>query len=739
MQLRDLPSRIKRRYSLRIGVALLFVVLVTVAIGGLFFVYTSGELGPAAESEFMDHTVDRAETVDLWMTANSDLAAGLAASEAVASGDQNQIEQRLTEAAEARSGRVTEIHYLDDGGEVLASSTDAAVGEGFQAAAGASLPASGDGPARTGVHDAFGSDASVMSFVAPASDGGYVAVSVATDSLATHLGDDGRAVLVDGNEKLFAVGDAGVAADGQMIQAAGDGFSTVQPDGTEQTFGVTAETVDGNLKVVSYDSTERIYAAQNTAISGMTVLLFVFLVHLGLIGIVLGGNVSLALRQLAEKAERIGAGEFDVDLQPDREDEVGTLYDAFADMRDSLQTTLDDLEEQRELARAAQQETEERNERLVAEAERFGDVMASCADGDLRQRLDPETDNEAMESIATSFNQMLDAIEDAIGDVKDLSEAVATTSTEVETSADEVRQASEAISASIQEISDGATNQSEDLEVAANEVNELSATIEEVASTTGNIAEQSDRVSSLAETGQEIAGSATEEMDDAESRAGSAAQTIHQLNEKTEQIGEIISLIDEIARQTDILALNAAIEAAQFEESAGGGNSGFNVVADEVKELAEETRSAVGEIEETLQTIQEQAERSADEVEATEARIESATEAVTDLSDQLDEITGGIRRVDEGVQEIDRATDDGATSAQELATIVEDVASVAGETAAQAEDAAASSEEATATINEVSNEARELDQQADRLAEAVDLFSIEQPPEPAVTDGGDRR
>ena len=736
MKLRDyIPSKVRRRYSLRIGVALLFVVLVTVAVWGLFFVYVTGDLGPNAEQAFVEDSVERAETVDLWLTTNSELTAGLAASGAVESGNHDRIEQRFTTAVEDRPERVIEVHYLDDGGEVLASSSSTAVGEDFTEAAGVSLPAS-DTPEHAGAHDAFDSDERVVSHVAATDDGQYVVVSASLVSLESYMTSDGRTILVDGSDTITAVGATGAANDALMLDVAGDGFQIIEPEGAETEYGVTVTPISGDLRLVSYADTEHIFAAANTAVSGLTIMIFVFLVHLGLIGIVLGGNVSLALRQLAGKAERIGAGDFEVELTTAREDEVGTLYEAFDEMRNSLRTTLSDLEEQREIARSAQQATERRNEQLVTEAAQFGSVMAACADGDLRQRLDTDTDDEALESIATSFNEMLDAIEDAMSDVKGFSDDVAKTSTEVETSADEVRQASEAISASIQEISDGATTQSEDLEIAANEVNELSATIEEVASTTGNIAEQSNRVSSLAETGQEFAGSATEQMGDAETRAGSAANTIHDLNDKTEQIGEIISLIDEIARQTDILALNAAIEAAQFEEAAGG-NSGFNVVADEVKELAEQTRSAVGEIEDTLQTIQEQAERSADEVEATESRIENASETVNDLREQLDEITGGIRQVDEGVQEIDRATDDGATSAQELATIVEDVASVSGETAAQAEDSAASSEEATATINEVSREARQLDKQADRLAEAVSIFTVGEPAQPAAADGGE--
>ena len=478
----------------------------------------------------------------------------------------------------------------------------------------------------------------------------------------------------------------------------------------------------------------------DTAISAIAGLSLVFFLHIGIVGIVLGGNVSLSLRQLAAKTEPIGAGELDVDLESDRVDEIGTLYEAVARMRDSLAVTLDDLEEQRTRAIEARQETERRNEALSAEAERFSDVMAACAAGDLGHRLEPETDDEAMVAIATSFNEMVDDLESTVGEVTGFATAVDDAAADLQTGAREIREANREVASSIQEISDGSAGQTEDLEVAASEVNELSATVEELAATASTIADQSGRVAEVAEAGYADATEAAEAITDADERTERLAETVRQLDEDAEQVGEIIQLIDDIAGQTNMLALNASLESARSHENVEGMDGGFDAVADQVKELAQETKDAVDQVEETLQSIQADAAASAAGIGRVETEISAAAGAVEDLQDQLEEISTDIDHVDEGIQSIDRTTDDQASSTQELATIVDDVASVSAETTAQAEDVAAASEEATATSNEVFQEAESLAVRADQLAEAVSVFSVSDEAAGAVApDGGEPR
>ncbi|MBZ6494837.1 methyl-accepting chemotaxis protein [Natrinema longum] len=723
-----LPDRIRETYSTKIGLIFVLVVVMTILVSALFFGHVTGSIGPAAEEHFSDRTDDRSDVAAGWLETNVETANGLATDATVRTGTDDEIGQRLETAQSTRGDRVAEIHYVDGDGEVLASSADGATGQNFFETADVQGPTNGP----SAPHEGVATNDSVLSFVTSVAgeDQRYVAVSAPTDAFASALETEGRTVVTNGDgETIATVGEEPAAGDEAVLGALsteGSDVVTGTPDGSETEFAATAASIDvgdASLTVTTYDTAASVYGPQKTATSSLLAVLFVFVLHLGLVGVILGGNTSLYLRRLGSKAERMGAGDLEVDLETDRVDEVGILYDSFSSMRDSLKETLSDLEDQRERAREAQQRTEERNRELEAEAERYSEVMAACADGDLEGRLDPETDHEAMVSIAEAFNEMIADLERAVAQVKTISAEVARTSTEVQTSSDEIRRASEEVSTSVQEISDGSSKQAEDLAVATTEVKEMSATVEEVAAATSTIADQSGQVDELATEGRSAAEETTAEMHAASDRTEAVAETIRSLDEEAEQIQDIVELIDEIAGQTNMLALNAAIESARS-ESASSESGGFQAVADEVKELAEQTQAAVEDVETMIESIQQRATKSATQIEEAESTIGSATQRVDSLSNKLDRIAMEIEQVTTGVQEIDQATDEQASSAEELATIVQDVASVANETTSQAQQAAAAAEETTATITDVSAEATRLDERAAELADAVDEFTV---------------
>ncbi|WP_254521536.1 methyl-accepting chemotaxis protein [Natrinema caseinilyticum] len=724
--------------------------MTTVLVAALFFTYVSNTVGPATEERFIDGTDDRSDVAAAWLETNAETASGLATDATIEGGTSGEINERLATAQSDRGDRIAEVHYLDSDGAVFASSGEGANGQNFFEQTG--IDGETDGP--SGSHQGLTTNETVLSFVSSVerSDGSlrYVAVSVPADRFASLLQTDesSRTIVTNADgESVAAVGEEAAVGDDAVLAAispSSDDFATGVPDGTDTEYAATSATIDvgdSSFTVTTYDTAATVYGPQNAASSALLGLLFIFVLHLGLVGIVLGGNISLNLRRLANKAERMGDGDLTVDLETDRVDEVGILYRSFATMRDSLKTTLDDLEEQRERARDAQQQTEQHNDELVAEAERYSEVMSACADGDLERRLESETDHDAMVSIARAFNEMIADLEKAVAQVKSISADVARTSTEVQTSSDEIRRASAEVTTSVQEISNGSAKQAEDLSVATTEVKEMSATVEEVAAATSNIAKQSNQVDELAADGQQAAEETTMEMHTASEQTEAVAETIRALDEEADQIQEIVELIDEIAGQTNMLALNAAIESSRT-QSASNDGGGFQAVADEVKELATQTQAAVEDVETMIESIQQRAAKSAAQIEEAETVIGSATDGVDDLSRKLDRIATEIEQVAAGVEEIDQATDEQAGSAEELATIVQNVASVADETTSQAQQVAAAAEETTATISDVSTEATRLDDRATDLANAVDEFTVsESPADPtnaAVWDGDSR-
>ena len=465
------------------------------------------------------------------------------------------------------------------------------------------------------------------------------------------------------------------------------------------------------------------YAVAQTVERGLLILIGIGLVGVVLLGGTVGRNTATAISRLSDRAAAIEAGDYDVAVDTDREDEIGQLYDSIAGMRDGLVERLEAADEAQSEAEAARKEAEALTAELESTAGEYGDVMAACAEGDLTRRLDPAVDNDAMESIARSFNAMLDEWEETVVSIQSFADAVEATSEESEASIRDIETASREVSEAAQRITDVTREQREQAAAVSDDTSDLSATVEEITSTAATVASTAEETSAAGETGRAAASEAVAELEAIRERTEQAVESVEQLDERMTEIGEVAELIGDIAEETNVLALNANIEAARARSGEGG--DGFAVVADEVKSLAAETKESAAEIEARIEEVTDRTEATVADIRDVGERVDDGTETVSSALEALEEIADRADETNDGIQEISRATDQQADAAQDVSSKTDRVAELAEDAADETENVAAAAEEQASQIEETAHRIDELAGRVADLRAELDAFETD--------------
>jgi len=275
--------------------------------------------------------------------------------------------------------------------------------------------------------------------------------------------------------------------------------------------------------------------------------------------------------------------------------------------------------------------------------------LASIADGggDLTRRLSTERRDEVA-ALAHNFNRVLEHIAHIIRNVVNVNEKVRTN----------VSTMSRATESTVNSTS----QQLREIELVATAVEELSASANEIARHAGDTAERTNATSILAEQGNEIVNSSLDNVNRLTGQIESTAQKIQVLKNNSVNIGSVMEVIRTIAEQTNLLALNAAIEAAR----AGEQGRGFAVVADEVRSLAQKTRSSTEEIESIIVQLQRAADEAHQAMNTSTAAARDTIETASKVGGALDKIRNNISIINDMNHQIATASHQQSSVANEV-------------------------------------------------------------------------
>ncbi|WP_096085652.1 methyl-accepting chemotaxis protein [Agaribacterium haliotis] len=332
-------------------------------------------------------------------------------------------------------------------------------------------------------------------------------------------------------------------------------------------------------------------------------------------------------------------------------------------------------------------DTNDRNQNAIL---RLLDELADLADGDLTTTATVTEDFTG--AIADSINYTIDQLRILVSRINDTSGRVVGSSSDTQQTALHLAEAAE--------------HQAQEIAGASAAINEMAVTIDQVSANAAESAGVAERSVSIAKNGAKVVQNTIHGMDTIREQIQDTSKRIKRLGESSQEIGDIVGLINDIADQTNILALNAAIQASM----AGDAGRGFAVVADEVQRLAERSATATKQIESLVKTIQNDTNEAVISMEQTTSEVVRGARLAQDAGVALEEIETVSANLAELIQNISNAARQQASSAGHISNTMNVIQEITSQTSAGT----------NATAKSIGN----LSELATELSESVSGFKL---------------
>jgi twitching motility protein PilJ len=306
-------------------------------------------------------------------------------------------------------------------------------------------------------------------------------------------------------------------------------------------------------------------------------------------------------------------------------------------------------------------ETEEQNRRNQDAILRLLDELGNLAEGDLTVHASVTEDITG--AIADSVNYSIEALRELVSTINNSSGLVAAAGRETSAIADRLAKSSEI--------------QAQQIENASTTVMQMSQSMDEVSAKTASSAEVAEKSVGIAHEGGDRVRRTIHGMDTIREHIQDTSKRIKRLGESSQEIGDIVALINDIADQTNILALNAAIQAS----AAGDAGRGFAVVADEVQRLAERSGNATKRIEMLVKTIQADTNEAVISMEKSTSEVVSGAGLAEKAGEALEEIEKVSASLAELIDEISKSSGQVSEMASRVSTAMISINEITGQTA----------------------------------------------------------
>lgn len=486
-----------------------------------------------------------------------------------------------------------------------------------------------------------------------------------------------------------------ISADQGLLDAYAQGFESVVALDTKisaqiQTNRNTTKTIDDVLSPLDEEGGQRAAQAKDAIFQQATTVLSLLLIAVPLtliIGLALSWlisrSISRPLGTVTKAVEKFSEGDLDQRVKVNSEDELGRLAYAFNEMAGNLQTTM------------ASQVAKEYLEKVINQ---YRGVIAQVAAGDLTTRLElngnghRDQTGDDLYQLGVNLNEMVEGLRNLASRIREAASGVSSAGAEI-------------LAATTQQIA-SSTEQDAAVTQTMTTVEEVRTTVKQTAERAQTVADASRQSVDISRTGQKAVADSIDGMQAIRQRVESIAETILMLSERTQQIGEIIATVNEIADQSKLLALNASIEAAR----AGEEGKGFAVVAMEVRQLAEQSRDATARVRGILNEIQQ----------ATNTAVMVTEEG----SKGADHGMSLVDRAGEAIRELSATIEEAAQAAMQIAASTHQQTSGMDQLASAMSSIKQATIQTAASTRQAERSAKDLNEMAHQMQETVSIYRL---------------
>lgn len=359
------------------------------------------------------------------------------------------------------------------------------------------------------------------------------------------------------------------------------------------------------------------------------------------------------------------------------------------------------------------------NKFIIKAINEIMELMMKAEKGDLSVKSKNKQKDE-IGKLSNSFNKMISDFGNLVKEVKEISGDVNAFSANLAEASEATSAIGEQVTNAVEEVAKGASDQARDAEQVLELTVNLAQQIDTISERSENMNEKLKNTENLNTQGVGIVSELITSSEESNKYTLDAFDVITQLDEKSNNIFDIIQLINGISEQTNLLALNAAIEAAR----AGEAGKGFAVVSDEIRNLADQSQQSTKQIEDIINDITSDIKKASNNMESVKSKLEEQANHAEKTENIFKMISEAIQDVVKSIKDVNESIYNAGDSKNQIVMSMQNISAITEETAAATEEVSASAEEYSASSEKVSAIASQLNDIVIKLEEKINQFHI---------------